>query len=103
MARGQHFQDLCQRWTQRECRQVPDACGSAVTSISALRQPQAHSALPPSMSKTPTAHRALIAEGLNKHVRNEHFSTVLWAKSGLLALMATAVEPSETPVSGAKE
>jgi len=47
MARGQHFQDLCKRWPQRECRHVPDACGSAVASISSLRQPLAQSALPP--------------------------------------------------------
>ena len=80
MARGQHFQDLCKRWPQRECRHVPDACGSAVASISSLRQPLAHPALPPPCRRLNRASCTVRRQALQIRERSEHFSAVQGAK-----------------------
>ena len=91
MARGQHFQDLCKRWPQRECRHVPDACGSAVASISSLRQPLAQSALPPPCRRPNRPSCTDCRQALPNRERSELLSAVQGQSSGCLRVMATAV------------
>ena len=59
---------------------VPDACGSAVASISSLRQPLAHPALPPPCRRPDRPSCTVRRQALPNRERSEHFSAVQGAK-----------------------